>query len=131
MNPNPNPQFPPFLLSPLRTAITTSFTTIENLRLLSATRCCSSSSMADGEAHAPPSPSSALEQQFEDFRHHLYESGSLRERIRGVATEIESATRFQCHIEILEKAEAQIGMLKELFHRLAEILLECPGQYYR
>lgn len=33
--------------------------------------------------------------------------------------------------EVLEKAKAQIGMLKELFHRLAEILLECPGQYYR
>ncbi|KAL6987385.1 hypothetical protein U1Q18_013132 [Sarracenia purpurea var. burkii] len=136
--------------------------------------------MADGEAHAPPSPSSALEQQFEDFRHHLNESGSLRERIRCVATEIESATRVMhsslllvhqsrpvpacvCEkkanvlfgywekkgcsnilegcpypmvirpndYEILEKAEAQIGMLKELFHRLAEILLECPGQYYR
>ncbi|KAK3033742.1 hypothetical protein RJ639_034517 [Escallonia herrerae] len=33
--------------------------------------------------------------------------------------------------EVLEKAKSQIGVLKELFSRLAEIVRECPGQYYR
>jgi predicted translin family RNA/ssDNA-binding protein len=98
--------------------------------------------MADGEADAPPSPSTTLEKQFQDFRHHLDESVGLRDRIRAVAMEIESATRLMHSSlllvhqsrpvpEVLEKAKAQIGVLKELFHRLAEILLECPGQYYR
>lgn len=35
-----------------------------------------------------------LEKQFEDFRHHLEDSGNLRERIRAVAVEIESVTRL-------------------------------------
>lgn len=98
--------------------------------------------MADGGGHAPPSPSSTLEKQFQDFRHHLEDSGSLRDRIRAVAMEIESASRLMYSSlllvhqsrpipEVLEKAKAQIGVLKELFHRLAEILHECPGQYYR
>ncbi|THU65781.1 hypothetical protein C4D60_Mb05t07260 [Musa balbisiana] len=33
--------------------------------------------------------------------------------------------------DVLEKARAQAGVLKGLFGRLAEILRECPGQYYR
>lgn len=33
--------------------------------------------------------------------------------------------------ELLEKAKVQIGGLKELYNRLAEILGECAGQYYR
>lgn len=36
-----------------------------------------------------------------------------------------------CRLEVLEKAKAQIGVLKDLFSRLAEIIRECPGQYYR
>ncbi|XP_057475134.1 uncharacterized protein LOC130763263 isoform X1 [Actinidia eriantha] len=140
--PNPSPQFSLIILFPLRTAITDSLTTIDKLRPLSAARRCYSSSMEEGEALAPPSPSSTLEKQFDDFRQRLDESGSLRERIRGVAMEIESVTRLMHSSlllvhqsrpvpEVLEKAKAQIGMLKELFHRLAEILRECPGQYYR
>lgn len=34
-------------------------------------------------------------------------------------------------IELLEKAKAQIGVLKELYNGLAVVLRECPGQYYR
>lgn len=33
--------------------------------------------------------------------------------------------------EVLEKPKAQIGVLKELFNRLAEVLRDCPAQYYR
>ncbi|KAK9290942.1 hypothetical protein L1049_009122 [Liquidambar formosana] len=99
------------------------------------------SSMADGAAHALP-PSSSLEKQFEDFRHQLDESGSLRERIRAVAMEIESATRLM-HAnlllvhqsrpipEVLEKAKVQIEVLKELYSQLVEVLRECQGHYYR
>ncbi|XP_057475136.1 uncharacterized protein LOC130763263 isoform X3 [Actinidia eriantha] len=92
--PNPSPQFSLIILFPLRTAITDSLTTIDKLRPLSAARRCYSSSMEEGEALAPPSPSSTLEKQFDDFRQRLDESGSLRERIRGVAMEIESVTRL-------------------------------------
>jgi predicted translin family RNA/ssDNA-binding protein len=56
--------------------------------------------------------------------------------------EIESATRIMhsnlllVHQsrplpEVLEKAKAQIDLLKGLFGQLAEIVRECPGQYYR
>lgn len=41
-----------------------------------------------------PSSSLLLEKQFESFCAQLDESGSLRERIRGVAMEIESTTRL-------------------------------------
>lgn len=34
-------------------------------------------------------------------------------------------------LEVVEKARVQIEVLKGLFGRLAEILKECPGQYYR
>lgn len=100
--------------------------------------------MAGGDTHAPPSsPTSAVvEKQFDEFRHCLQESGSLRDRIRAVATEIESCTRIMHSSlllvhqsrpipEVLEKAKDQIVVLKELFSRLAEIICESPGQYYR
>ena len=45
--------------------------------------------MAGGEPHAPP-----LEKQFESFRAQLDDSGALRERIRAVVMEIESAARL-------------------------------------
>ncbi|XAR69118.1 hypothetical protein NMG60_11000590 [Bertholletia excelsa] len=141
LNPSSIPKSPSVLL-PLGTAITNSPTTFDELRPPSVTRCCCTSSMAEGEAHAPTSPSALLEKQFEDFRHHLEESGSLRERIRAVSVEIESATRLMHSSlllvhqsrpmsEVLDKAKAQIDVLKELYHQLAEILKECPGQYYR
>ncbi|KAG8376571.1 hypothetical protein BUALT_Bualt09G0077300 [Buddleja alternifolia] len=102
-------------------------------------------SMAGGESgtHAPPSPAvQSLEKQFDEFRHQLQDSGSLRERIRSVSLEIESATRLmQSSLllihqsrpipEVLEKAKGQIDLLKELYSKLAEIMRECPGQYYR
>ncbi|XP_041028251.1 translin [Juglans microcarpa x Juglans regia] len=102
---------------------------------------CSSSMASGGEAQAPTS-SLSLEKQFEDFRVQLQESGSLRERIRAMAMEIESTTRLMYASlllvhqsrptpELLEKAKAQIGVLKELYNRLAEVLRECDGQYYR
>lgn len=51
--------------------------------------------MAGGDFLNSSSPSSEkLEKQFEEFRHRLEESGNLRERIRSVATEIDSVTRL-------------------------------------
>ncbi|XP_031285738.1 translin [Pistacia vera] len=96
------------------------------------------SSMTDGGSNAP----SSLQKQFEDFRVQLEESGSVRERIRGIVLEIESTTRLM-HAglllvhqsrplpEVLEKPKAQIDVLKELYGRLAKVLFECPGEYYR
>ncbi|KAL5546148.1 hypothetical protein UlMin_005835 [Ulmus minor] len=129
----PIPKFP-FPLLPSRT--------IPNVAV-SSSRSCSfcSSSMAEGEAHAPSSFPS-LEKQFEGFRVQLDESGSLRERIRAIVMEIESTTRL-IHAglllvhqsrptpEVLEKPKAPIGVLKELYNRLAEVLRESPSQYYR
>ncbi|XP_057982976.1 uncharacterized protein LOC131167918 isoform X2 [Malania oleifera] len=102
-----------------------------------------SSMPGEGEIHSPSASfPSSVEKQFEDFHHQLEESGGLRERIRAVATEIESATRLM-HAslllvhqsrpipEVLENAKAQIGVLKELYSRLANIHHECAGQYYR
>lgn len=97
----------------------------------------------EAETNRPTSPASEkLEQQFDDFRKQLADSGSLRDRIRSVAMEIESVTRLMHSSlllvhqsrpvpEVLEKAKAQIIILRELFNRLAEIVRECPGQYYR
>ncbi|KAI3826185.1 hypothetical protein L1987_00230 [Smallanthus sonchifolius] len=96
-------------------------------------------SMAGGDS----SPTSAaVEKQFDEFRHRLEESGSLRDRIRAVATEIESTTRIMHSSlllihqsrpipEVLEKAKTQIDVLKQLFSQLGEIVRESPGQYYR
>ncbi|KAM7265821.1 hypothetical protein ACFE04_003504 [Oxalis oulophora] len=83
-----------------------------------------------------------LEKQFEDFRVQLEESGSLRDRIRAVAVEIDSTTRrMQAGLllvhqsrpipEILEKSKAQIDILKDLYSKLAEVVRESPGHYYR
>jgi hypothetical protein len=33
--------------------------------------------------------------------------------------------------DVLGKAKAQVEVIKGLYSRLAEILKECPGQYYR
>ncbi|KAL5740803.1 hypothetical protein ACOSQ2_029983 [Xanthoceras sorbifolium] len=95
-------------------------------------------SMAGGEFPA----SASLEKQFEDFRVQLEETGSLRERIRAIVMEIESTTRIMHSSlllvhqsrplpEVLEKVKAQIDVLKRLYSRLAEVLRECTGEYYR
>ncbi|XP_018473091.2 uncharacterized protein LOC108844346 [Raphanus sativus] len=83
-----------------------------------------------------------LEKQFESFRGQLEESAALREQIRAVVMEIESATRLiQANLllvhqsrpipEIIEKAKEKMDDLKKFYGRLAEILQKCPGQYYR
>ncbi|KAK4432458.1 Translin [Sesamum alatum] len=113
--------------------------------LVSPSKLSTLTSMATGDSvsHSPHSPAlHSLEKQFEEFRHQLDDSGSLRERIRTVASEIESETRLihSCLLlihqsrpitEVLEKAKGQIGVLRELYVKLAEIMRECPGQYYR
>lgn len=84
----------------------------------------------------------SMEKQFEDFRTQLEESGKIRDRIKAVAMEMESAIRLmQSSIllvhqslpipQVLERAEVQISVLKELYQKLAGIMRECPGQYYR
>ncbi|KAK4583204.1 hypothetical protein RGQ29_026122 [Quercus rubra] len=148
LNPNPTKlTLPPFSLHAFPTFSTSLQPTFRTFRLTTETfrptrTCCSYSPMADGEAHAPPTSFPSLEKQFEVFRVQLEDSGSLRERIRAVVMEIESTTRL-IHAnlllvhqsrptpELLEKAKAQVGVLKELYNRLAVVLSECPGQYYR
>ncbi|XP_030452400.1 uncharacterized protein LOC115674194 [Syzygium oleosum] len=101
-------------------------------------RCCCSSAMSGGEAP----PALPLEKQFEDFRAQLEDSVGLRERIRAVVMEIESTTRLMYSSlllvylswplpEVLDKTKAHIGTLKDHYSRLADILSECPDQYYR
>ncbi|KAG6478678.1 translin-like isoform X1 [Zingiber officinale] len=99
-------------------------------------------------AATPPSAavslleSSSFEKQFDDFRVQLEESGNVRERIRAVVMELEAAVRLMHsslllvhhtapNSEVLDKARAQIEVLKGVFHKLTDILRECPGQYYR
>lgn len=53
---------------------------------------CFSSSMAGTDGLSAPAPS--LEKQFGEFRTQLEESGTLREQIRSVVSEIESTTRL-------------------------------------
>ncbi|KAJ1418973.1 Translin, N-terminal [Sesbania bispinosa] len=84
----------------------------------------------------------SLEEHFGVLRAQLEQSGTLRERIRSVVSEIESTARFMyanlllVHQsrptpELLEKAKSRIDVLKEQYKQLAEILGGCPGQYYR
>ncbi|XP_027349336.1 translin [Abrus precatorius] len=116
-------------LNPNPLIIVSAFRRLETFRV-----SCFSSSMA-----VPPS---SLEKQFDAFRTQLEESGTLRDRIRSVVSEIESTTRLMYASlllvhqsrptpEILEKAKSQINVLKEQYKQLAEILGGCPGQYYR
>ncbi|CAL5194051.1 unnamed protein product [Lathyrus oleraceus] len=99
-----------------------------------------SSSMAS--THFSSTSALSLEKQFGEFRTHLEESGTLRDRIRTVVSEIESTTRLMyANIllvhhsrptpELLEKAKSQIDVLKDKYKQLADILGGCPGQYYR
>lgn len=87
-------------------------------------------------------PDPSLEKQFGEFRTHLEQSGTLRDRIRTVVSEIESTTRLMYASillvhhsrptpELLEKAKSQIDVLKEKYKQLADILGGYPGQYYR
>ncbi|XP_020212266.1 translin [Cajanus cajan] len=87
-------------------------------------------------------PPSSLDKQFDAFRVQLEESGTLRDRIRSVVSEIESSTRLiyatlllvhhsRPTPDVLEKAKSQINVLKEQYKQLAEVVGGCPGQYYR
>ncbi|KAM6593256.1 hypothetical protein CsatA_000959 [Cannabis sativa] len=127
LNPTPKIPFPPLAIRTAPTVLAGTF-----LRTL----CCSTA-MEGGESHAP-----SLEKQFEGFRVQLEESGSLRERIRAVVMEIESTARLmqaglllvhqsRSTPEVLERPKAQIAVLKGLYNQLAQILSECPSQYYR
>ncbi|KAF7804439.1 translin [Senna tora] len=145
LNPNPNN---PFLLVTLHAlpsvnaSHSPSYFTPETFRPLSPVCCFSSASMAGGSDHSAPPSSHSLEKQFGDFRVQLEESGSLRERIRAVVTEIESTTRLMYASlllvhqsrptpELLEKAKSYVNVLKDHYKQLAEVLRECSGQYYR
>ncbi|KAK2364145.1 Translin family protein [Trifolium repens] len=119
--------------------LTSPFLTIQTFRSQSPISCFSSS-MASSDFSSAPAPS--LEKQFGEFRTHLEESGTLRDRIRTVVSEIESTTRIMYASillvhhsrptpELLEKAKSQIDVLKEKYKQLADILGGCPGQYYR
>ncbi|KAL8140633.1 hypothetical protein V2J09_006654 [Rumex salicifolius] len=136
LNPNnKNPTFTPLfpLLPALRKTLPAS---------VSLSRNVSSRSFASSSTPPMAAVDAAIETQFEKFRSQLEDSGSLRERIRNVAMEIESVTRLM-HAglllvhqsrpvpEVLDKVKAQIGKLKELFNQLAEILQDHPGQFYR
>lgn len=83
-----------------------------------------------------------MEHQFEEFRLQLEQSGGTRERIRDVVARIEAANRMlsSCLLSVhqslplsgvLEKANGHIETIKGLFAQLAEILKDCPGEYYR
>ncbi|CAK9323172.1 unnamed protein product [Citrullus colocynthis] len=148
LNPTPNPNaFPLILYLHSLQSIAVSRLPLrisrqeEPYRSAGASSFSSSSSMAGTDAEAPAS-SSLVEKQFEHFRSQLQDSGSLRDRIRSVAMEIESSTRLmQASLllvhqsrfipEVLEKPKAQVGLLKSLYKQLAEILRESPGLYYR
>ncbi|KZV43310.1 Translin family protein isoform 1 [Dorcoceras hygrometricum] len=93
--------------------------------------------------NVPASPEvRALENQFEELRQELEDTGCSRERIRNISREIESTTRLmhfglllihhsQPIPDVLEKAKGQINVLRHLYSKLAEIMEEYPGQYYR
>uniref|UniRef100_A0A2P2K6F2 Translin n=1 Tax=Rhizophora mucronata TaxID=61149 RepID=A0A2P2K6F2_RHIMU len=146
LNPNPNPSLvfichflPPRTVSfPLPLLV--SHSQNEPFRSCCST-ICFSSSMAGGDSHLLSSAHS-LENQFKDLRALLEESGGLRDRIRAVVVEIESTGRLmQASLlfvhqsrpvaEVMEESKSKIGVLKERYNQLAEIVRGCPGQYYR
>ncbi|KAI3871319.1 hypothetical protein MKX03_034306 [Papaver bracteatum] len=137
LNPNPNS----YKTIPFRKFISINKSSLPSLPTSDPQKFrffCSSMAQSGDSVYS----SSSVEKQFEGFRSTLEDSGKLRERIKAVAGEIESAARFMhsglllVHQsrpvpEVLERAKAQIQVLKELYSKLAEILTECPGQYYR
>ncbi|EEC79331.1 hypothetical protein OsI_20186 [Oryza sativa Indica Group] len=115
-----------------------------SILLLPLRRLCSVPPHAVGAAGTGSSsqPSPVMDAQFESFRAQLDESSTLRDRIRAVVSEVESASRVASAAlllvhqpvplaDVLGKAKAQVEVIKGLYSRLAEILKECPGQYYR
>lgn len=106
LNPNPTPHRFPLLSIPLSSShhiLTSRSRKNTAVVRLASIRCSSSDSISsltmtpggEVETGVPSSPiTQNMEKQFEDFRHHLDDSGHLRERIRAVAVEIESVTRL-------------------------------------
>ncbi|KAM0875169.1 hypothetical protein ACQ4PT_036975 [Festuca glaucescens] len=93
------------------------------------------------DSQPPPLPA-LMDAQFESFRAQLDGSSALRDRIRAVVSEVESASRAATAAlllvhqpvplaDVLGKAKLQVEVIKGLYSQLAEILKECPGQYYR
>ncbi|XP_057549363.1 uncharacterized protein LOC130827612 [Amaranthus tricolor] len=136
---NPNP-FPNSILSSLKPrTIPLSLSPFFSIRSLVSSSFLTSS-MADGASITPFD--ATIDTQFQTFRTQLDDSGNLRERIRAIALQIDSITRIM-HAnlllvyqsrpisETLEMAKSRIGVLQEHFNQLAEIVRECPGQYYR
>ncbi|KAL6640997.1 hypothetical protein ACP70R_019178 [Stipagrostis hirtigluma subsp. patula] len=106
--------------------------------LLPLRRLCSPAAAAVPDSQ----PSPVMDAQFESFRAQLDESSTLRDRIRAVVAEVESASRVASAAlllvhqpvplaDVLGKAKAQVEVIKGLYAQLSEILKECPGQYYR
>ncbi|XP_073044368.1 uncharacterized protein [Primulina eburnea] len=88
---NPIPQSQPCLLLP------------RNVVVFPAQRSSHVRSMSGGESgiNVLPSPNvRALENQFEELRHQLEDTGDSRERIRNISREIESTTRLM-HYSLL------------------------------
>lgn len=116
---NPKPYFPLLLISTQNFSVPSSTFTSSN-----KARCCSTflaNSMAAGDLSNPSSEK--LEKQFEDFRHHLEESGNLRERIRAVATEIESVTRvIYASLLLVHQSRPVAGIKKISTHFLRSSL---------
>ncbi|CAM6107505.1 unnamed protein product [Calypogeia fissa] len=84
-----------------------------------------------------------MEEQFEDFRGQLEESGAVRETLRVVVSDLDNAIRImQAAIlpvhhtsssgkEVLDRAKNYIPTLQKIYSRLADVIRERPGQYYR
>lgn len=89
------------------------------------------SSMANGGgSDAPLSPTvHVLEKQFQEFRHQLDDSGSLRERIRSVAFEIESATRLMHSSLLLIHQSRPVPGANRLLHFISALFF--PRYWFR
>ncbi|KAL8159868.1 hypothetical protein V2J09_001405 [Rumex salicifolius] len=84
---------------------------------------------------------SAMDNQFEQFRGQLSDTVSIKQRIRSVVVDMETTSKhLQSSLlflhqsplsEVLEKAKVDIEMLKKLISQLADIHHDCAGEYYR
>ncbi|KAJ7515994.1 hypothetical protein O6H91_22G038200 [Diphasiastrum complanatum] len=82
-----------------------------------------------------------MEQQFESFRQQLDESVVVREQLRSIVSDLDSAIRLMhaallplyhhSSIEAIHKAKGHISEFQRLYTKLGEVLKSCPGEYYR
>lgn len=98
--------------------------------------------MYTGKEGLMASSVASMDRQFEEFRAQLEESGAVRERLRSIVADLESATRLmQAQLllihhsrpspETLNKVKAHIDRVRPIYGQLAEVLKSVPGQYYR